>query len=78
MFFTIRGDPRAMFDAGWGCNDSDDSVQRELVFRGRGTSLGGHICVRLASGNRWEFRYSPPDNPGLLPPTSLFDFGRVE
>lgn len=64
-----------MFDAGWGCNDSDDSVQRELVFRGRGASLGGHICVRLASGNRWEFRYSPPENPGLLP-TSLFDFGR--
>ncbi|KAG0636670.1 hypothetical protein HOY80DRAFT_976530 [Tuber brumale] len=62
MFFTGRGDPRAMFDAGWGCNATDDSVQRELVFRGRGTSLGGHICVRLASGNRWEFRYSPPGN----------------
>jgi len=75
-----------MFDAGWGCNATDDSVQRELVFRGRGTGLGGHICVRLASGNRWEFRYSPPGNTGLLPtslsPVSLslfsIDFRGVE
>ncbi|RPB01016.1 hypothetical protein L873DRAFT_726199 [Choiromyces venosus 120613-1] len=62
MFLTNRGDPRALFDAGWGCNGTDDSLQRELVFRGRGTLPGGHICVRLASGNRWEFRYSPPGN----------------
>jgi len=61
-----------MFDAGWGCNATDeDLVQRELVFRGRGAGLGGHVCVRLASGGRWEVRYSPPGNTGSLYHTSL-------
>ncbi|RPB12990.1 hypothetical protein P167DRAFT_605277 [Morchella conica CCBAS932] len=62
LFMTQRGDPRAFFDVGYGCNQTDDKLQTELHFRGRGTLPGGHICVRLASGNRYEFRYSPPGN----------------
>ncbi|KAL0640770.1 hypothetical protein Q9L58_000076 [Maublancomyces gigas] len=62
IFMTERGDPRAFFDVIYGCNQTDGSVQKELSFSGRGTLPGGHICVRLASGDRYEFRYSPPGN----------------
>lgn len=64
---TQRGDPKALFDVAYGCNPDTDALQKELVLRARGTNpptLGGHICVRLASGNRHEFRYSPPGNTG--------------
>jgi hypothetical protein len=64
MFMTERGDPRAVYDVAYGCNPDTDAVQTELVFKGRDTVLGGFICVRTASGERHEFRYSPPENTG--------------
>lgn len=64
MFMTERGDPRAVYDVVRGCNPDTDEVQTELAFKGRADVTGGHLCVRLASGNRWEFRYSPPGNTG--------------
>lgn len=62
MFMTERGDPRAIYDVRYGCNPDTDAVQTELVFKERAGVTGGHICVRVASGNRHEFRYSPPGN----------------
>lgn len=59
---TERGDPRAIYDVRYGCNPDTDAVQTELVFKERAGVQGGHICVRLASGNRHEFRYSGPGN----------------
>lgn len=59
---TDRGDPRAVYDVRYGCNPDTDAVQTELAFKERSGVQGGHICVRLASGNRHEFRYSPPGN----------------
>lgn len=64
MFMTERGDPRAVYDVAYGCNPDTDAVQTELKFKERAAVAGGHICVRLASGNRHEFRYSPPGNTG--------------
>ncbi|RDL31498.1 Carbohydrate-binding WSC-containing protein [Venustampulla echinocandica] len=61
MFMTDRGDPRAIYDVVYGCSPSGQ-VQKELRFKARDTLLGGHICVRLTSGDRYEFRYSPPGN----------------
>lgn len=63
MFMTERGDPRAVYDVAYGCNPDTDEVQTELVLSARGSEPGGHICVRSASGERHEFRYSPPENP---------------
>ncbi len=62
MFMTERGDPRAIYDVKYGCNPDTDAVQTELAFKERSGVTGGHLCVRLASGNRHEFRYSPPGN----------------
>lgn len=62
MFMTDRGDPRAIYDVRYGCNPDTDALQTELAFKERQGVNGGHICVRLASGNRHEFRYSPPGN----------------
>lgn len=65
MFMTERGDPRAIFDVVYGCNIDTDALQLELTLRARGTSPetpGGHICVRTASQDRYEFRYSGPGN----------------
>jgi hypothetical protein len=67
MFMTNRGDPKALFSPIYGCDpDNPDNVQIQLAFQTREDSpFGGLICVRVASGNRgYEFRYSPPDNPG--------------
>lgn len=64
MFMTERGDPRAIYDVEYGCNPDTDAVQTELVFKARDTLPGGFICVRSASGERYEFRYSPPGNTG--------------
>ncbi|KAH8837874.1 hypothetical protein MCOR27_004112 [Pyricularia oryzae] len=63
MFMTERGDPRAVYDVAYGCNPDTDEVQTELVLSARGSEPGGHICVRSTSGERHEFRYSPPENP---------------
>lgn len=71
---TNRGDPKALFTPVYGCNpDNDTEVQVQLAFQTRETSpVGGLICVRVASGNRgYEFRYSPPDNPGSCPSSPL-------
>ncbi|EFY85546.1 hypothetical protein J3459_022293 [Metarhizium acridum] len=65
MFMTERGDPRAVYDVAHGCDPDTDAVQTELVFKERAGVPGGHVCVRLASGNRWEFRYSPPGNTAV-------------
>ncbi|KLU86952.1 hypothetical protein MAPG_05959 [Magnaporthiopsis poae ATCC 64411] len=67
MFMTERGDPRAVYDVVYGCNPDTDRVQTELAFRARGSLPGGHICVRTASGERHEFRYSPPGNTAWTP-----------
>jgi hypothetical protein len=66
MFMTNRGDPKAIFNPVYGCDPDTDKVQIQLAFQTRETSpFGGLICVRVASGNRgYEFRYSPPANPG--------------
>lgn len=65
MFMTERGDPRAIFQPTYGCDPETDEVQIELDFKRRvGDVKGGHICVRSASGDRHEFRYSPFENPG--------------
>ena len=63
---TNRGDPAAVFSPVYACDPDTDNVQVELAFRTREQSpVGGNICIRMASGNRgWEFRYSPPGNPG--------------
>ncbi|KID95222.1 carbohydrate-binding WSC domain protein, partial [Metarhizium majus ARSEF 297] len=71
MFMTERGDPRAVYDVVRGCNPDTDEVQTELAFKGRADVTGGHLCVRLASGNRWEFRYSPPGNTAVDNPDRL-------
>ncbi|KAI1496387.1 hypothetical protein F5X99DRAFT_400628 [Biscogniauxia marginata] len=67
MFMTERGDPRAIYDVVYGCNPDTDAVQTELAFKARDTLEGGHICVRPTSGERHEFRYSPPDNTASTP-----------
>ncbi|KAM0322521.1 hypothetical protein ACHAQA_009367 [Verticillium albo-atrum] len=68
LFTTERGDPRAIFQPTHACNPDTSAPQVELTFVQRQTSpLGGHICVRLASGARHEFRYSPPGNPAHDP-----------
>lgn len=66
LFMTERGDPRAIFAPTYACNTETDELQVELAFverRGGEDGPGGHICVRSASGERYEFRYSPPENP---------------
>ncbi|KAG7110736.1 hypothetical protein HYQ44_020313 [Verticillium longisporum] len=71
LFTTQRGDPRAIIEPTHACNPDTAAPQIELAFTGRQTSPpGGHICVRLASGNRHEFRYSPPQNPAHDPSLS--------
>ncbi|KAI0007210.1 hypothetical protein F4779DRAFT_593095 [Xylariaceae sp. FL0662B] len=67
MFMTERGDPRAYYDVVYGCNPDTDAVQTELAFKARDVLEGGHICVRSASGDRYEFRYSPPNNTAWTP-----------
>ncbi|OAA38998.1 carbohydrate-binding WSC domain protein [Beauveria brongniartii RCEF 3172] len=71
MFMTERGDPRAIYDVKYGCNQDTDAVQTELAFKERSGVIGGHLCVRLASGNRYEFRYSPPGNTLVDNPNHL-------
>lgn len=61
LFMTERGDPRAIFDVVYGCSPTGE-LQKELSFKARADLLGGHICVRTASQDRYEFRYSPPGN----------------
>lgn len=65
---TERGDPRALFQPVYGCHPVTDEVQVELQFVGReGDEAGGNVCVRTgAFTNSYEFRYSPPENPGKL------------
>ncbi|TEA19772.1 hypothetical protein C8034_v008881 [Colletotrichum sidae] len=62
LFMTQRGDPKALFQPVYGCNQDTDAVQVELDFVARAALPGGFICVRSASGDRHEFRYSPPGN----------------
>jgi len=62
---TDRGDPKAIFDVVYGCSPTG-KLQKELKFKARDITPGGHICVRSASGDRTEFRYSPPGNTGEL------------
>lgn len=65
MFLNERGDPRALYDVIWSCVGG--TLHKVLVFKGRqGDPAGGHICVRMAAGNRYEFRYSPPGNEAVL------------
>lgn len=65
LFMTQRGDPRAIFDLWEGCHPETGETQQELVMREAPGQVrnGGNICVRPASGGRWEFRWSPKDNP---------------
>ncbi len=70
---TERGDPRAIYDVAYGCNPDTDAVQTELVFKARADVLGGHLCVRLASGDRHEFRYSPPGNTSKNPYSDVIE-----
>ncbi|KAF0326773.1 hypothetical protein K4K61_009935 [Colletotrichum sp. SAR11_59] len=65
LFMTERGDPKAYFQPVYGCNPDTDAVQLELDFISRATLPGGFICVRSASGDRHEFRYSPPGNTAV-------------
>lgn len=54
LFFTKRSqDPRAIFDVYGGCATN----VYELKLRD-----GADVCVRKASGDRWEFRYTPVGN----------------
>lgn len=65
---TERGDPRAIFHPVYSCNPDTDELQTELAFVARaleGEAPGGHICVRSASGERHEFRWSPAGNPSM-------------
>ncbi|ATY67185.1 carbohydrate-binding WSC domain [Cordyceps militaris] len=71
MFMTERGDPRGIFDVRYGCNPDTDKVQTELVFKERSGVTGGHLCFRLAAGNRHECRYSPPGNTLVDLPNQL-------
>ena len=66
MFMTERGDPKAIFQPVYGCDPDTDAVQIQLAFQTwENAPVGGSNCVREASGNRgYEFRYSPPGNPG--------------
>ena len=66
MFMTERNEPKAIFQPVYGCDPDTDAVQTQLAFvTWEQKPAGGLICVRVASGNRgYEFRYSPPDNPG--------------
>ncbi|KAI5776702.1 hypothetical protein EDC01DRAFT_761946 [Geopyxis carbonaria] len=57
IFFTQRGDPRAYLNAYAGCNATSGEAQTELAL-----ANGGDVCVRPASGERWEFRYSGVGN----------------
>ncbi|TLD12955.1 uncharacterized protein PgNI_04428 [Pyricularia grisea] len=70
LFMTERGDPRAIFHPIYSCNPDTDELQTELAFVARaleGEAPGGHICVRSASGERHEFRWSPAGNPAEDP-----------
>ncbi|KAF8474830.1 hypothetical protein BDZ91DRAFT_650584 [Kalaharituber pfeilii] len=59
IFVTQRGDPRAVFEIKYACDiDNPTKVQTEIKL------TSGDVCVRLASGNRYEFRYSPFGNTG--------------
>jgi hypothetical protein len=60
---TQRGDPRAYFNVVNhpaitvpGCEDPLAGAQEMRL------SNGGNVCVRRASGGRWEFRYSGKGN----------------
>ncbi|TGZ81139.1 hypothetical protein EX30DRAFT_349007 [Ascodesmis nigricans] len=54
LFFTKRNtDPRAIFDVWGGCGENN----YEFKLRD-----GAVVCVRKASGNKWEFRYTPAGN----------------
>jgi kremen protein len=64
---TQRGDPRALFQPVYGCNPDTDALQVELEFIGRQNDVpGGNVCVRTGMGTSYEFRYSPPGNPGTM------------
>jgi hypothetical protein len=64
---TERGDPRALFQPVYGCNPDTDALQVELEFVGRQNDVpGGNVCVRTGMGTSYEFRYSPPGNPGTM------------
>jgi hypothetical protein len=67
MFMSERNEPKAIFQPVYGCNPDTDELQVQLAFQlWEQAPVGGKICVRLASGARgMEFRYSPPDNPGM-------------
>lgn len=70
LFMTERGDPRAIFQPVYGCNPDTDELQIELEFvenQDPTEPSGGNICVRSASGDRYEFRWSPPENPAYDP-----------
>ncbi|KAF8544592.1 hypothetical protein BDD12DRAFT_723258 [Trichophaea hybrida] len=70
IFMTQRGDPRAYFDAVEGCNPDTGMPQVFLRLR------GGRVCVRVASGGRWEFRYSGWGNQlGMLKLSEREDVG---
>lgn len=59
-FFTERkGDPRAFWEA-WDWSDCGGGIQFRL--REGGVRDGGEICVRQASGGRFELRWSPKGN----------------
>jgi hypothetical protein len=66
MFMSERNEPLAIFQPTYGCDPDTDEVQVQLAFvTWQQAPLGGSICVRIASGDRgYEFRYSPPGNPG--------------
>jgi kremen protein len=65
IFWTDRTNAKALFQPVYACNPDNDALQIQLRFLGgSGFAPGGKVCVRSASGNRYEFRYSPPGNPG--------------
>ena len=65
---TERNDYLAYFSPVYACNPDNDELYVILVLQGREDfGSGGMICVRSSYDNSYEFRYSPPGNPGKSP-----------
>ncbi|KAF8421982.1 hypothetical protein EV426DRAFT_564803 [Tirmania nivea] len=57
IFTTRRSDPRAVFDVQYACDiDNPTLTQTEIKL------TSGDVCVREATGGRYEFRSSPFGN----------------
>lgn len=68
IFFTERTQQLAALDARFGCSPVvDGEMQVEFVLVD-----GAGLCVRPASGNRWELRYKPVGVAGMFPSFHYF------